>query len=273
MLRSAGCYPAFLQDVEQERRKLLNDAQEARVVYDEDRSCSVGRIDQEWLMSKRLSTECRLSPTWRGSSLRRDTGHSHLSFVLVETVDFRKLLSLPSAHESVTSGQRQFIVSTCNKYLLLIVQKEIFIYSLVEPRTSLQSIVRLVAGRKVITASMDTSSGRQSVSALLEGRIGMVWDLNERLSSSKDVSSGGEPLDLGFKTDVHGLTTLGASKLIPMQVFLRATDTFDVLPHTLPRVMTAPEPRPDSLYSPDETVDSLHGVVSCHTESPESTAS
>lgn len=268
MLRSAGCHPAFLQDIEQARNKLVHDAAKSKLESENVESCGIGQVDQEWLMSKRLATESRLSAAWRGSGIQQRTGRNLSSFSVVENVDFEKLLYQPGERQSPTNKQRHFTVSACSKYLLLVVGKEIFVYSLVESYASLVPVARLVAGRKVIAASMDTTSGRQSVAALLEGRIGISWDLDQQvLSGAKQ----GEPLDLGMKTDIHGLTSFGASRPIPIQDLSRITPALEQSQYFLTRRTSVPDPLPFSLYGPDETNISLHGVVSCHTESPEST--
>lgn len=252
MLRSCGAYLAFLQDVEQESAKI------SRNVSAPDRLGS-SDIDQEWLASKRLATEAGLSYSWRGSGVHTGRGHSLSNFTVVEQVDFSRLLGPMDENQHELPECRSFTVSACGKYMMLNAGKDIFVYSISNSITSLHPVARLVANRRVLCVSMDTTSGRYSIAALLEGRLGWSWDLRDILSpSSTENQNLGEPMDLGMKTNVQGLTRLGASKPIPMQTLSRRTSD-----HTDPAQSSAKQ---------NDLVPSLHGVVSYLTESPQSTS-
>lgn len=61
MLRRSGLYSAHLHDIEEERLRFDRYNIDSNSVYAKfDNVCS-DQIDREWLMSKRLATECRLS--------------------------------------------------------------------------------------------------------------------------------------------------------------------------------------------------------------------
>lgn len=145
--------------------------------------------------------------------MRSYGGHSLTSFTVVEQVSFEKLLHQPGEQYTSDPGLRHFTVSCCGRYLLVTLDKDIFIYRL----SSLEPVARLVASSSIIAVSMDTSSGRYSVAALAQGRLGLTWDLHH--------------------PDVVASVPIGGSTLVQ-----------------------------------DDTLESLHGVVHVHTESPENTS-
>ncbi|KAK5943267.1 hypothetical protein PMZ80_004274 [Knufia obscura] len=213
MLRSSGSYPAYHQDLALERAKLLGSSLQAAEVTDHEEQYNNTLIDKEWLMSKRLATESRLSSSWRGSSLRTYGGHSLASFTVIEKVSFERLLRPADGRHAGGACLRHFTVSCCGRYLLVTLAKDIFIYSL----STMKPVARLVASSRVIAMSMDTSSDRYSVAALAEGRSGLSWDLQ----------------------------TPSSATMVPVME---------------PKLIL------------DETIESLHGVVDVHTESPRSTS-
>lgn len=145
--------------------------------------------------------------------MRSYGGHSLTSFTVIEQVSFEKLLRQPGERYSSDPSLRHFTVSCCGQYLLVSLDKDIFVYKL----SAIEPVARLVASSSVIAVSMDTSSGRYSVAALAEGRLGLTWDLQ-----NPDVVTG---------------VPVGVSRMIL-----------------------------------DDRLESLHGVVDVHTESPESSS-
>lgn len=257
MLRYSGNYPAYLLDLDLEHEKLMRQPFDMHSLDpSEDDS---GDADQEWLMSKRLATEARLSAAWRGPGVRTGAGHTVSNFSVVNVFDFRRLFSLSNHHTVDDFKLRNCTVSACGVYLLLIIDCEILVYSLCESSSPIAPVVRIVACRKVLAVSMDTSSGRYAVAALLEGRLGCSWDLKSILRSSSTMSQIGEPLDLGMRTDVQGLTSLGVSRPIPMRLLSEE-----------PTQLSAPV-SPHSLLdeAEGETIESLYGTVPYRTDSPD----
>ena len=61
MMSASGSYPAYLQDLAQERSKLLQPSFQLPSPPGQNQGSSGATIDTEWLMSKRLATESRLS--------------------------------------------------------------------------------------------------------------------------------------------------------------------------------------------------------------------
>jgi len=61
MLSTSGSYPAYLQDLVEERQKLLSSNLQLPPPAQHDGDTADALIDKEWLMSKRLATESRLS--------------------------------------------------------------------------------------------------------------------------------------------------------------------------------------------------------------------
>lgn len=163
-------------------------------------------LSGEWLLSKRLSTECSLRPDWTGNGLGGETQDGSTSslhesslnsndrlasesFLLVSEIDFSALS--PGGHDvegGPHAGGSRFTISVCGKYLLVTRDYTIYIYSLnshASITTCDQSpcpaerLTNLVCPRRVLSVAMDTSCGRFAIAALLHGRAGFVCDLRE----------------------------------------------------------------------------------------------
>lgn len=166
-----------------------------------------GILSGEWLLSKRLTTECSLRPDWTGNGLsgeNQDHSSSRLressmnspngriafeSFILDSEVDFSALsLNGHSAEEGLHTSDSRFTISVCGKYLLVTIDCTIYIYSLnnqasinhrAQSPIPVERLTSLVCPHRVLAVSMDTSYGRFAVAALLQGRAGFVCDLRE----------------------------------------------------------------------------------------------
>jgi hypothetical protein len=154
-------------------------------------------IDKEWICSKRLATESRLSPHWAGSSLF-DGREFPARLSIVEEVDFSKIIA-----QDASSRKSRFTVSACGRLVHVVCGGDITLYSLSDPENSIVPVIRLAAGIEVLKVSMDTSSERYSVAALLSGRLGMLWDLHGTLSQTRYRSNSGEPMNLGMQTTIY----------------------------------------------------------------------
>ena len=102
-------------------------------------------------------------------------------------VDFSALGS-GSARGNERGAAINFTVSVCGKYLLVAEGCMIFIYRLSSDKkvaddgvsaVGLTAISSIICPRRVLATSMDTSSQRFAVAALLDGRMGLVCDLDE----------------------------------------------------------------------------------------------
>ena len=163
-------------------------------------------ISEEWLLGKRLATECSLRPEWTGnglstkllSSLGRECNLSGIA--LTSETDFSELSTgyNPSRMGSSQHGSAvHFTVSVCCKFLLVTEGCLIYVYSLrdntSEPHPHggyLSPVTTVVCPHRVLAVSMDTSFQRFAVAALLEGRVGLVCDLHEStLPSSQRCST------------------------------------------------------------------------------------
>ncbi|ETI29058.1 hypothetical protein G647_01511 [Cladophialophora carrionii CBS 160.54] len=201
MLRGCGCQSALAADIGRMQGNIVAkrrswDSQLGPMDPDANRV-----IDKEWLCSKRLATESRLSPYWRGDSLSEDLDASpRLS--ITETIDFSNILTAVSLPTN-----SRFTVSACGKFVLVVSGGDISVYSLSDQDHSLDPVVRLATGLDVLKVSMDTCSERYSVAALLAGRIGMLWDLRGRHMQKRYRSNSGEPMNLGMQTLVQSPAT------------------------------------------------------------------
>lgn len=186
-----------------ERGSWGNAARTDFALYEE---CGAGRFaDDEWLLSKRLATECSLRPDWTGNGLDhaiQDASTSHLnhcskpldgrsafeSFTLVSQIDFSMLNANQNNPDDIhPASTLQFTSSVCGKYLLVTRHCIIYLYFLNHgasatyyPRSPnpVEALTHIVCPYRVLAVSMDTSSHRFAVAALLEGRVGLICDLN-----------------------------------------------------------------------------------------------
>ena len=159
--------------------------------------------NEEWLLSKRLATECSLQPSWTGNGLSNNASISsgrqsnHAGVTLTSETDFSEL---STGHNPSGLGQHgsgvHFTVSVCCNYLLVTEGCLIYIYSLRDnmstshPRGGhLWPVTTVINPHRVLAVSMDTSSRRFAVAALLEGQVGLVCDLHENIPSSSQRQS------------------------------------------------------------------------------------
>jgi hypothetical protein len=98
--------------------------------------------------------------------------------------DLTDLANGPTTSGAHKSGGLVFTTSVCGKCLLVARDTLIYVYEigggLLVPLTS------VVCPRRVLSMSMDVSSGRNAVAALLEGRMGMVCELHSGSTSQSE---------------------------------------------------------------------------------------
>ncbi|PWY94940.1 F-box domain protein [Aspergillus sclerotioniger CBS 115572] len=173
MLKRAGWWDSWLRDY-----------QSSSPVVGEEESLV-------WKMSKRFATECLLSG--------RKVNVERLGFLTTAVVDFSQLshreraaefrrLSQPVIAEiepASFDATKQFHVSNCGTYLLLTSSRTIFVYRLLT-RTAGSStrddadvalVARITCPAEVLATTIDTSTSKLAVAALLHNRLGMVCDL------------------------------------------------------------------------------------------------
>ncbi len=156
-------------------------------------------INEEWLLSKRLATECSLRPDWTGNGLSKRLlsspvkASAHAGVTLTSKTDFSELSTgyNPSCIGNQNGSAIHFTVSVCCRFLLVTEGCLIYVYSLRDSTSHLHlhgghlsPVTTVVCPHRVLAVSMDTSSHRFAVAALLEGRVGLVCDLQENTSFS-----------------------------------------------------------------------------------------
>lgn len=162
-------------------------------------------INEEWLLSKRLATECSLVPYWTGNGLLGTLSSSgeqlyYTGIDLTSETDFSELSTgyNDSQMEKSHHGSAvHFTVSVCSKFILVTEGCLIYVYSVRDSDSTshphgghLSPVTTVICPYRVLAVSMDTSSQRFAVAALLEGRVGLVCDLHENtLSSSRERST------------------------------------------------------------------------------------
>ena len=146
------------------------------------------RINEAWLMSKRIARECTLGPDWTGNGVSGDGSQNSSSrrsgFIQVSTVDFTEV---PVRSPEISSPGIIFTASICGKFLMAANGCVVYIYEInrkhdseegsVPSPGSLRPVTGIICPRRVLACSMDTSSHRYAVAALLDGRVGLVCEI------------------------------------------------------------------------------------------------
>jgi hypothetical protein len=148
-------------------------------------------ISEEWALSQLLSRECALSANWSGNGL--DTINQPNPLVEASHTHFTDLANGYSGPLGRHSGALVFSVSTCGRLLLVARETLIFVYEL--QGAALQLLTSITCPRRVLSMSMDFSSDRNAIAALLEGRMGMVCELQFSLDAGRAT-----PVSLRTKT-------------------------------------------------------------------------
>ncbi|OQD75950.1 hypothetical protein PENDEC_c005G03689 [Penicillium decumbens] len=170
MLKRAGWWDAYQQDCERQRVRRRPSSEESDV----------------WRMSKRFATECLLSG--------RKVNVERQGFVVTEVVDFSGLAQRLS---SKTRGARpardkhlhslsSFCVSSCSNYLLVTTGCMIYVFHLLDRKAAkfdlghadVEPISSIECPFEVLSATLDTTTPRFVLAALLKNRVGMVCDLD-----------------------------------------------------------------------------------------------
>jgi hypothetical protein len=135
--------------------------------------CSTKQNDYLWGLSCRLARECALGSGWTGNGITTPPMTS--PFRQLAWVDFSELASGYASPSGRHSGGLVFTVSVCGKYLLVAEGGMIYVYELCGDK--LRVLTSIVCPRRVLAMSMDASSKRFAVAALLDGRMGLMCDL------------------------------------------------------------------------------------------------
>lgn len=180
-LRLGGWQAAAEQDLQESsnhfrkrRRQNAGDANSTST------STSVSQIvSAEWVLSKRLAAETRLCPSWRGiwpsnwSSVTKKLDRQ----VPINGVQIpiNKAPSIRGAYSSLPP--LVCTVSGCGHFVLLAQDRVVFIYSLRSFKAGVTPLTSIFCHRRIVSMSMDTSCGRYAVGILLEGRIGVLCEV------------------------------------------------------------------------------------------------
>ncbi|RAL02438.1 F-box protein [Aspergillus ibericus CBS 121593] len=174
MLKRAGWWDSWLRD-----------CQSSSLVVGEEES-------SVWKMSKRFATECLLSG--------RKVNVERPGFLTTAVVDFSQLSQRQRAAEfrrpsqpviteiepqTHVDGTPLFHVSDCGRYLLVASNRIISVYRLLSMRADFSTspdadvalVARITCPAEVMATTIDTSSLKLTVAALLHSRLGMVCDL------------------------------------------------------------------------------------------------
>ena len=166
------------------------------------------RINKTWLMSKRIVRECMLGPDWTGNGVSgfgpQDSPSKRSGFVHVSTVYFTEV---PVQSPEVVPPGIIFTASACGKFLMAANGCLIYIYELNRRHDAedgsvtcpghLRPVTSIICPRRVLACSMDMSSCRYAIAALLDGRVGLVCEItpNHIASGAASGSHTGQPSD------------------------------------------------------------------------------
>ncbi|KFY07109.1 hypothetical protein V492_07435 [Pseudogymnoascus sp. VKM F-4246] len=152
------------------------------------------RMTDEWLMSKHLAKECALGADWRGNGMRPlspeqnpthpDGGENKTPFRLISNLDFTSMGTHYPGLSTEACGLL-FTVSACTKFLMVARGCMVFVYELNRSHKTgkgvddiesgeIRPITSIICPRKVLGCSMDTSSKRDAIAILMDGRMGLV---------------------------------------------------------------------------------------------------
>lgn len=140
--------------------------------------CQRAPNSQAWTLSQNLSRQCALASRWTGNGL-----DDRPAIVESTTIDFSELAARYLLHRRRNSGTLVFTSSVCGNYLLVAKENLIYVYHLEDGRVEPVSCV--ICPRRVFAMTMSASMGRNAVAALLEGRMGMVCELQHGQRSMK----------------------------------------------------------------------------------------
>lgn len=230
-------------------------------------------MNEEWLLSKRLATECSLRPDWTGSGLSKKlssssaTHSSPTGLTLTSETDFSELstgYNPPHMGNSQHGSAVHFTVSFCCKFLLVTEGCLIYVYSLRDSTQNshphggrLLPVTTVICPHRVLAVSMDTSTQRFAVAALLEGRVGLVCDLYEKtLSSSRRWST---PQVLSTVTRSCRASTYNT--VSPGE----AVVTEATSPHEYATFRAGPSSRALARASAEASLPEVHGARDIHT--------
>ncbi|KAF1942685.1 hypothetical protein EJ02DRAFT_344890 [Clathrospora elynae] len=149
----------------------------------------------EWSLSRRLARQCALSSAWTGNGL-------DIRPALVESseVDFTEL----------TNGYIDgliFATSVCGRFLCVARDTLIYIYDL--DSGHIRPVTSVVCPRRVLEMSMDVSTGRHAMAALLEGRMGMVCELRYGRTTEDE-----SPVEVYVESDEHPSKTTTRTSIL-----------------------------------------------------------
>ncbi|KAJ8069698.1 hypothetical protein OCU04_000123 [Sclerotinia nivalis] len=147
--------------------------------------------EYDWFMSKRISRECALGPNWMGCGVpvnpdRFPLESKQSAFLPASIVNFTEVAV---QYKETTPAGTIFTVSSCGKFLMAANGCLIYVYELnrshhdvdnwyeVQPG-SLRPVTSIICPHRVLACSMDTSSHRYAIAALLDGRMGLVCDIS-----------------------------------------------------------------------------------------------
>ena len=171
------------------------------------------KSDWPWALSKRLSAECGFTAGYRGNG----TGKDNRSPVLPRTaVNFLGLVktsrnsnsfegpndsdTIPENVDESRTLDLNFTPSACGKFLMVTKASTIYVYrlGLAQSASELQPFTTIRCPFNVVSLSMDTTSDRYAIAAIIEGRKGLVCEMSVNNAQRPGVPSEGIFTDIDW---------------------------------------------------------------------------
>jgi hypothetical protein len=218
-----------------------------------DLTAEADQTSEEWFLSRIIARECSLCAGWTGNGLDRSS--LYRAIVEVSQTDFADLASGYSDPPERHSSGLVFTTSVCGKLLLVAKETLIYVYELLG--TALRPITSVVCPRRVLSMSMDVSSGRNAVAALLEGRMGIVCELRFGQTSGSE-----SPVEVEVETNTHAYRTTTKASILTSRAseFGDGLDVSDQVLTTSHR----PGPRRNWTNFSSVNVQANHDAVTLH---------
>ena len=139
-------------------------------------------------MGNYISRECALGPDWTGNGIDGMLSAFHH----VSEVDFTEV---SVDYSGMSPGRTTFTVSSCGKFLMAVNGCLIYVYQLNRSHRDddtsshpglLRPITSVICPRRVLSCSIDTSSERYAIAALIDGRMGVLCDFTAHIVKFKN---------------------------------------------------------------------------------------
>ena len=161
-------------------------AADKEVIAEQDTERRASVVSDDWFLSKRLATECSFAPGWTGHGITNAPATT-TGLQLTSEIDFSQVGITSASRDNRSRVMVRFTISACGNFLLAFESCMLYLYALRQaswygdPQRyggHLELLTSILFPDQVLAVSMDTSSHRYAVAALLQGSVGVVCDVD-----------------------------------------------------------------------------------------------